>query len=63
MTDLPHAITEARWPDDRGTVGALFREYVASLIEDISFQDVENELASLPPREVIRYSASGVRFP
>ncbi len=41
-------IAEARWPDDRETVEALFREYVASLAEDISFQNVDDELAVLP---------------
>jgi ribosomal protein S18 acetylase RimI-like enzyme len=41
-------IAEARWPDDRATVEALFREYVASLAEDISFQNVDDELATLP---------------
>jgi ribosomal protein S18 acetylase RimI-like enzyme len=41
-------ISEARWPEDRATVEALFREYVASLAEDISFQNVNDELASLP---------------
>jgi len=41
-------ITEARWPDDRAAVEALFREYVGSLGEDISFQNVEDELAGLP---------------
>jgi putative acetyltransferase len=41
-------ITEARWPDDRATVAALFGEYVASLAEDISFQNVDEELATLP---------------
>jgi len=41
-------ISEARWPDDRATVEALFREYVASLAEDISFQNVDDELANLP---------------
>jgi putative acetyltransferase len=41
-------ITEARWPDDRMIVEALFREYVASLAEDISFQNVDDELAGLP---------------
>jgi ribosomal protein S18 acetylase RimI-like enzyme len=41
-------ITEARWPEDRAVVEALFREYVSSLAEDISFQNVEDELASLP---------------
>jgi len=41
-------ITEARWPADRATVAALFGEYVASLAEDISFQNVDEELATLP---------------
>lgn len=41
-------ISEARWPQDRATVEALFREYVSSLAEDISFQNVDDELAGLP---------------
>jgi ribosomal protein S18 acetylase RimI-like enzyme len=41
-------IAEARWPEDRATVEALFREYVASLAEDISFQNVSEELSTLP---------------
>jgi ribosomal protein S18 acetylase RimI-like enzyme len=41
-------ITEARWPDDRAIVEALFREYIASLTEDISFQNPDDELATLP---------------
>jgi ribosomal protein S18 acetylase RimI-like enzyme len=41
-------ITEARWPDDRAIVEALFREYIASLTEDISFQNPDDELAGLP---------------
>ena len=41
-------IAEARWPDDRETVETLFREYVTSLAEDISFQNVDDELAGLP---------------
>jgi len=41
-------ITEARWPDDRATVAALFGEYVSSLAEDISFQNVDDELRTLP---------------
>jgi putative acetyltransferase len=41
-------IIEAHWPDDRETVEALFREYVSSLAEDISFQKVDDELAGLP---------------
>jgi putative acetyltransferase len=41
-------ITEARWPDDRQTVEALFREYIGSLTEDISFQNPDDELAGLP---------------
>ena len=45
---MPIRISEARWPDDRATVEALFREYVASLAEDISFQNVDEELGTLP---------------
>lgn len=48
MTEASLVIAEARWPDDRATVEALLREYVDALAEDISFQDVENELATLP---------------
>ena len=45
---MPLRISEARWPVDRAVVEALFREYVASLAEDISFQNVDDELSSLP---------------
>ena len=48
MRETSLVITEARWPDDRATVEALFREYIGSLTEDISFQNVDNELAGLP---------------
>jgi putative acetyltransferase len=41
-------VSEARWPDDRTTVEALFREYMSSLAEDISFQNPDDELATLP---------------
>jgi ribosomal protein S18 acetylase RimI-like enzyme len=41
-------IAEARWPDDRATVETLFREYIGSLTEDISFQNPNDELATLP---------------
>jgi putative acetyltransferase len=41
-------IAEARWPEDRASVESLFREYVASLTEDISFQNPSDELAGLP---------------
>ncbi len=41
-------IAEARWPDDRAAVESLFRDYVASLAEDISFQNVDAELSGLP---------------
>jgi ribosomal protein S18 acetylase RimI-like enzyme len=41
-------IAEARWPQDHSAVEALFREYVSSLAEDISFQHVDDELATLP---------------
>jgi len=57
-------IAEARWPDDRATVEALFREYVASLAEDISFQNVDEELGALPgkyarPTGVVLIARSG----
>ena len=45
---MPIRISEARWPDDHATVEALFREYVSSLTEDISFQNVDEELSGLP---------------
>src|SRR5687767_1531913 len=48
MAAMTIRITEARWPDDRATVETLFREYVASLAEDISFQNVDEELGTLP---------------
>lgn len=41
-------IAEARWPDDQALAETLFREYVASLGVDISFQNVDAELSSLP---------------
>jgi len=47
---MPLRISEARWPDDRSIVETLFREYVASLAEDISFQNVDDELGTLPGR-------------
>src|SRR5438270_1336993 len=47
---MPIRITEARWPEDRATVEALFREYVTSLTEDISFQNVDDELGTLPSK-------------
>ena len=43
-----YAIREARWPQDRGVVEELFREYIAALGVDVSFQNVEEEFASLP---------------
>lgn len=42
------AIEPARFPSDLPLVQALFREYTASLGIDLSFQDFESELASLP---------------
>src|SRR5436305_3359249 len=48
MAAMTLRIAEARWPDDHATVEALLREYVASLAEDISFQNVDDELGTLP---------------
>src|SRR5213075_3100486 len=45
---MPIRISEARWPDDRAVVEELFREYVSSLAEDISFQNVDEEFGTLP---------------
>lgn len=42
------AIVEARWPADRDTVLALFRAYIDGLGIDLSFQGVDEELATLP---------------
>ncbi len=41
-------IVEARWPRDRETVLALFRAYIDGLGIDLSFQGVDDELATLP---------------
>lgn len=50
MTDAPGPveIRDARLPDEVPLVRALFREYVDGLGVDLSFQDVEAELAGLP---------------
>jgi putative acetyltransferase len=48
MIGNPIRITEARWPEDCAAVESIFREYVASLSEDITFQDFEAEFAGLP---------------
>jgi putative acetyltransferase len=45
---VPLRIAEARWPEERATVEALFREYIGSLTEDIGFQNPDDELAGLP---------------
>lgn len=42
------AIRPAAFPADLDTVRALFTEYIASLGLDLSFQNVEAELAALP---------------
>ena len=41
-------IERARFPDDRGDVVAIFKEYVASPTVDLGFQDYESEFAALP---------------
>lgn len=58
------AITPARLPDDLGDVRELFAEYIDSLGIDLSFQDVDTELAQLPgkyapPRGVILIARDG----
>ncbi len=44
----PVSIAPARFPQDAGLVRRLFTEYVDSLGIDLSFQDVDAELAGLP---------------
>ena len=41
-------IRPARFPDDLGTVRALFVEYIEGLGLDLTHQDVDGELAALP---------------
>ena len=43
-------VREARWPQDRGAVEDLVREYVSAVGVDISFQNVDEELRALPGR-------------
>jgi putative acetyltransferase len=41
-------IVRAKWPEDTGKVRVLFEEYASSLSFDLSFQNFQEELASLP---------------
>lgn len=41
-------IVRAQWPEDTGKVRVLFQEYASSLSFDLSFQNFQEELASLP---------------
>ncbi|HEV2539319.1 MAG TPA: GNAT family N-acetyltransferase [Frateuria sp.] len=57
-------IAPARLPDDLATVRALFAEYIGQVGVDLSFQDVDAELAQLPgkyapPRGVILLARDG----
>ena len=45
-------ISPARLPDDLELVRGLFKEYVASLDIDLSFQDIAAELSQLPGKYV-----------
>jgi len=48
MSDSLPSIMHASWPDDIEIVRSLFREHMTSLGVDLSFQDVESEVADLP---------------
>ncbi len=48
MNEAPFRIAPAESAGDLEIVRRLFREYLDSLGVDLSFQDVESELASLP---------------
>lgn len=51
MSDPRQAdIRPAIYPDDVAVVRTLFAEYIAGLGVDLTFQDVETELADLPGR-------------
>lgn len=41
-------IRQARFPEERAAVEAIFREYIASPSVSLAFQDYEPELAALP---------------
>lgn len=61
-------IAPARLPDDVEVVRELFAEYIDSLGIDLSFQDVDTELAQLPgkyapPRGVILIAHDGAGAP
>ena len=61
-------IAPARYPDDIEVVRTLFREYIDGLGVDLSFQDVESELAGLPgkyepPSGTILIARNGTAFP
>ncbi len=48
MSDDVITIRDARFPQDRDCVEAMFREYADSLDVDLGFQGFEEEVATLP---------------
>jgi len=63
-TAPPIKIGPARFPDEAELVRQLFAEYIDSLGVDLSFQDVDSELAGLPgtyasPRGTILLARDG----
>lgn len=48
MPDDTIVIRDARFPDDRQAIAALFGEYAASLDIDLGFQGFDDEVANLP---------------
>jgi putative acetyltransferase len=67
-SEMSICISPARLPDDIDTVRQLFMEYIESLGIDLSFQDVDAELADLPgkytsPAGMILVARNGAEQP
>ncbi len=62
LTDKVTKIVPALWPDHRGIVEELFREYSNSIGVDICFQGFEQELVNLPGKYADPYGCVLLAF-